>query len=128
MLTQKDLECKEYKGKELFAFKYVQRDKSGNKRWEAQYSKGEQPNEWYMAVVLWRTRDADSQVYNFGYIMPKSKLPIELVAATGLKYFQLYLKQELEQKIAMDFEIGEITDGIVGWSGQVSFTEEMNKT
>lgn len=114
MLTQKDLECKEYKGKELIAFKYVQRDKDGNKRWEAQYSKGEQPNEWNMAVVLGRTHDADSQVYNFGYIMPKSQLPIELVAATGLKYFQLYLKQELEQKIAMDFEIGEITDGVVG--------------
>lgn len=114
MLTQKDLECKEYKGKELIAFKYVQKDKDGNKRWEAQYSKGEQPNEWNMAVVLGRTRDADSQVYNFGYIMPKSQLPIELVAATGLKYFQLYLKQELEQKIAMDFEIGEITDGVVG--------------
>ena len=114
MLTQKDLECKEYKGKELIAFKYVQRDKEGNKRWEAQYNKGEQPNEWNMVVVLGRTRDADSQVYNFGYIMPKSNLPIELVAATGLKYFQLYLKQELEQKIAMDFEIGEITDGVVG--------------
>ena len=114
MLTQKDLECKEYKGKELIAFKYIQRDKDGNKRWEAQYSKGEQPNEWNMVVVLGRTRDADSQVYNFGYIMPKSNLPIELVAATGLKYFQLYLKQELEQKIAMDFEIGEITDGVVG--------------
>ena len=114
MLTQKELECKEYKGKELIAFKYVQRDKDGNKRWEAQYNKGEQPNEWNMVVVLGRTRDADSQVYNFGYIMPKSKLPIELVAATGLKYFQLYLKQELEQKMAMDFEIGEITDGVVG--------------
>ena len=114
MLTQKDLECKEYKGKELIAFKYVQRDKDGNKRWEAQYNKGEQPNEWNVVVVLGRTRDADSQVYNFGYIMPKSNLPIELVAATGLKYFQLYLKQELEQKIAMDFEIGEITDGVVG--------------
>lgn len=114
MLTQKDLECKEYKGKELIAFKYVQRDKDGNKEWEAQYNRGEQQNEWNMAVVLGRTRDADSQVYNFGYIMPKSNLPIELVAATGLKYFQLYLKQELEQKIAMDFEIGEITDGVVG--------------
>ena len=114
MLTQKDIECKEYKGKELIAFKYVQRDRDGNKEWEAQYNRGEQPNEWNMTVVLGRTRDADSQVYHFGYIMPKSKLPIELVAATGLKYFQLYLKQELEQKIAIDFEIGEITDGVVG--------------
>lgn len=114
MLTQKDLQCREYRGKQLIAFKYVQTDDNGNKRWEAQYNKGKQPNEWNMVVVLERTRDADSQVYKFGYIMPKCQLPIELVAATGLKYFQLYLKQEVEQKIAMDFEIGEITDGVIG--------------
>lgn len=114
MLTLKDLECRVYEGKSVVGFRYTKRDDKGAKQWEADFDKGALENEWNMLVVLGRTRDADSQVYRFGYIMPKSGMPLELVAATGLKYFQLYLKQEIEQKIAIDFDIGEITDGVVG--------------
>ena len=65
-----------------------------------------------MTIVLDRTRDADSQVYSFDYIMPKSGLPIGLIAATGLKYFQLYLKEEIQTKSGYDFALGEILRGM----------------
>ena len=69
---------------------------------------------WNMMVVIKRTRDADSQVYNFGYIMPKENMDLTMVAAVGLKCFQLYLKEEVQMKSNMDFALGEITKGMVG--------------
>lgn len=73
-----------------------------------------QPLIWNMMVVLKRTRDADSQVYNFSYQLPKSNMDLTMVTAIGLKYLQLYLKEEIQLKTNMDFAIGEITNGMVG--------------
>ena len=69
---------------------------------------------WNMMVVIKRTRDADSQVYNFGYQLPKPNMDLTMVAAIGLKYFQLYLKEEVQLKSSLDFTLGEITNGMVG--------------
>ena len=73
-----------------------------------------QPSVWNMMVVLRRTRDADSQVYTFSYQLPKQNMDLTMVAAIGLKYFQLYLKEEVQLKSNIDFTIGEITIGMVG--------------
>ena len=69
---------------------------------------------WNMMVVIKRTRDADSQVYNFGYQLPKENMDLTMVAAIGLKYFQLYLKEEIQSKSNLEFCLGEITLGMVG--------------
>lgn len=69
---------------------------------------------WNMMVVIKRTRDADSQVYNFSYQLPKINMDLVMVAAIGLKYFQLYLKEEVQLKSNLDFALGEITNGMVG--------------
>ena len=69
-------------------------------------------NEWRMCVVLDRTRDKDSEVYSFGYVMPRNNLPLELIAATGLRYFQMYLKEEVQSKTNMDFYLGSILEGM----------------
>ena len=73
-----------------------------------------EPLVWNLMVVLKRTRDADSQVYNFCYQLPKVGMNLTMVAAIGLKYFQLYLKEEVQLKSNMDFILGEITNGMVG--------------
>ena len=69
---------------------------------------------WNMMVVIKRTRDADSQVYNFSYRLPKPGMNLTMVAAIGLKYFQLHLKEEVQLKSNLDFMLGEITNGMVG--------------
>lgn len=69
---------------------------------------------WNMMVIIKRTRDADSQVYNFGYQLPKENMDLTMVAAIGLKYFQMYLKEEVQFKFNLDFALGEITNGMVG--------------
>jgi hypothetical protein len=69
---------------------------------------------WNMMVVLKRTRDADSQVYNFSYQLPKPNMDLTMVTAIGLRYFQLYLKEEVQLKSNLDFTLGEITNGMVG--------------
>ena len=74
----------------------------------------DQPLVWNMMVVIGKTRDADSQVYKFSYQLPKLNMDLTMIAAIGLKYFQLHLKEEVQIKSNMDFTIGEITNGMVG--------------
>lgn len=112
MLTLKDLDNRVYSGKTCSEFSYSLKDEKGQTKLKANFWRGQEQNEWQMRIVLDRTRDADSQVYTFGYIMPKSNLPLELIAATGLKYFQLLLKEEIQAKSEYDFALGDVLKGM----------------
>ena len=115
MLTLKDLNNRVYRCKACKGFDYMAINPERNNQvlFEARFRRSDDnENEWQMRIVLDRTRDADSQVYTFGYIMPKSNLPLELIAATGLKYFQLYLKEEIQTKSEYDFMLGDVLKGM----------------
>lgn len=116
MLRLKDLQNRVYSGKQCVRFE-VPVQVADNKYVLAQFVKVVQDdaangNEWHMRVILNRTRDKDSEVYNFGYVMPRNNLPLELIAATGLRYFQMYLKEEVQSKTNMDFYLGSILEGM----------------
>ena len=116
MIKQKDLNLSTFVGRRCIGFSY--KLKSEAQEIELKFSntdyvsENESNKEWLMQVVMGRTRDADSQVYNFGYIMPRNNLPLELIAATGMRYFQLYLKEEIERKINIDFALGSVLEGM----------------
>lgn len=112
MLTLKDLDNRVYSDKTCSEFSYSLKDERGQTKLKANFWRGPEENEWRMRIVLDRTRDADSQVYTFGYIMPKSNLPLTLIAATGLKYFQLLLKEEIQVKSEYDFALGDVLKGM----------------
>lgn len=111
MLKLKDLQNRVYSGKICTRFEcVVPIDKE---HWLlATFKRMNTSNEWNMQIIIDRTRDKDSEVYNFGYVMPRDGLPLELIAATGLKYFQLYIKNEVQEKSNMDFELGNILQGM----------------
>ena len=110
MLKFKDLMNRVYSGKECVRFE-VTLPIDDNKFILAQFAKPTYCT-WNMCVILNRTRDKDTEVYNFEYIMPRDNLPLELIAATGLRYFQLYLKEEIQMKTNLDFSIGEMIQGM----------------
>lgn len=111
MIVMKDLQNRVYSGKVCMRFEYE--FVVNKKRIIAYFNRSiENPTEWSMQIILGRTRDKDSEVYNFGYVMPRDNLPLELIAATGLKYFQLHVKEEVQAKSNMDFELGEILKGM----------------
>lgn len=112
MIVLKELENRIYSGKQCIGFDYIVKNEKGKVQFEARFRAGEENNEWKMQIVFDRTRDKDSEVYTFGYIMPRSNIPLALIAATGLKYFQLYLKGEIESKVSYDFLLGEILNGM----------------
>ena len=112
MIVLKDLQNRIYSGKQCIGFDYIVKNEKNETQFESRFRTGSMTNEWNMQIVFGRTRDKDSEVYNFGYIMPRSGLPLELIAATGLKYFQLYLKEEIQQKVSHDFLLGEILKGM----------------
>lgn len=114
MITLKDLK-KTYRGRFCTRFEYDIDLGDGNiltANFVKQEYPGAKENEWNMQLVIPRTRDKDSEVYNFGYAMPRSNLPLELIAASGIKYLQLYIKEEVQAKSNMDFVLGEILKGM----------------
>lgn len=111
MIKLKDLKNRIYTGKACirFAYEFV----ANEKQIIAYFDRNtENQAEWNMQIIFGRTRDKDSEVYNFGYIMPRNNLPLEVIAATGLKYFQLYIKEEVQNKSNIDFELGTILQGM----------------
>lgn len=108
MISLKELENRVYVDRKCTGFDYS--IVLENKPIEARFRLDE--DTWRMTIVLDMTRDADSQVYKFNYVMPKENLPLELIAATGLKYFQLYLKDEIQQKSNMDITLGDVLAGM----------------
>ena len=112
MIKLKDLQNRVYSGKQCVKFEYIVKGEEDSDSIEVVFRRMDNPNEWRMQIVLNRTRDKDSEVYNFGYIMPKDGLPLELIAATGLKYFQLHIKEEVQVKSNLDFVLGGILEGM----------------
>ena len=115
MIKRKDLELHTNVGRQCVGFSYTLTNDKG-KMLKAEFNATDyhsgQPKEWFMRIVFDRTRDADSQVYNFNYIMPRTGLPLELIAATGLRYFQLHIKEEVQFKSDLDFVLGSIVEGM----------------
>lgn len=112
MIERKDLMFLRHdENKKLSGFSYKVAEKDGkreNHLFDADWTKLEESGVWNMRVVLPKDKDSDSQVYNFCYKMPRDGLPIKLIAATGLKYYQLYLKEEIQRKSNFDFVLGEL--------------------
>lgn len=115
MLKREDLKNRVYSGKQCTRFEVL--IPIGDNLVElAQFFKEPNANEdqetWFMRIVFDRTRDKDSEVYTFKYTLPKIGVPLELIAATGLRYFQLRLKEEVQNKSNMDFIIGDMLSGM----------------
>lgn len=114
MLRLGDLQNRVYNGKTCVRFEYML-EISNRRTVNVMFNRlAEDTNLWKATILLDRTRDKDSELYNFMYALPKDNVPLELVAATGLKYFQLYIKEEVQMKSDLDFALGVITDGVVG--------------
>ena len=114
MIRLKDLQNRVYSGKNCTRFEYefkVDQDKTVCAMFKRT---PENDRTWNMKVILDRTRDKDSEVYSFLYVLPRDNMPLELITAIGLKYFQLYIKEEVQMKSNMDFVLGEIVEGVVG--------------
>ena len=116
MIRLKDLQNRVYRGKNCirFEYEYIYDIDSGKSVFATFKKMPGEASTWSMSVLLERTRDKDAEVYNFTYALPKDNVSLELVAAIGLRYFQLYLKEEIQMKTAMDFFIGEVIEGVVG--------------
>lgn len=112
MIELKDLENRVYRNKSCIEFSYSIKNEKGEEILKVRFNKQGLENQWNLRIIIDRTRDADSQVYNFGYVMPRSNLPLELIAATGLRYFQMHLKEEIQKKSELDFALGEAIKGM----------------
>lgn len=114
MIRIKELTSRAYEERICTRFEYEVVDKeskdiNGGKCFIARYVRSpDNDKQWTMQVVIPRDQDSDSQVYTISYIVPSRTIDLVMVAAIGLKYFQLKLKEEIQRKSEWDFAIGNI--------------------
>ena len=115
MIKLKELENRRYEDKDCTAFTYnmtVNKDLTIEYRFHRSLDSEVLKRTWIAQVIFPRTEQADSQIYYIGFQLPKDDLPLTLVCATGLRYFQMCMKAEVQKKSNIDFVIGEITRGM----------------
>ena len=69
------------------------------------------PN-WLLAVTVKPLQHKETENWYIYFVMPKAEMPLDLICATGLRYFQMYLKEDIQQKMNLDFLLGEATAGM----------------
>ena len=105
----KELTNRKYEGSDCIGFAYSIKEETSDTEIEFKFTRKIKSRLWQMEVNLPRTINADMQCYVFQYEMPRDNMQLTLICATGLAYFQMYLKNEISFKSMIDFELGEIT-------------------
>ncbi len=108
MIKLRELEHREYENKKCTYFEYKCKNDDDLlfvARFE--FVGDDSIDIWDMQIVLPSTSNGigESQVYYKSFALPKKGIGIDLVCATGLRYFQLCLKDEIQRKMLMDFAI-----------------------
>lgn len=113
----KELVDRKYEDKEPMEFRY-NLDLGKDDRAQEMYLQfhfqraAKDSNVWMLTTKIARVEAADSQCYYIGYEMPRSGLPLELICATGLRYFKLQMQSEIQLRTNIDFSIGAVTEGM----------------
>ena len=105
----KELTNRKYEDNDCIGFTYSVKEETSDTEIEFKFTRKTKSRLWNMEVNLPRTINADMQCYVFPYEMQRDNMQLTLICATGLAYFQMYLKNEISFKSMIDFEIGEIT-------------------
>lgn len=65
---------------------------------------------WCVSFPIYVCNSVIYHTQAFG--IPKSNLPLEKIAAAGLKVVQYYLQQMIQEQMDLDFAIGDVTEGM----------------
>ena len=129
MLEIRDLTNKEYVGNELVSFQYlincsedVDREDEDHKYIRCIFTRIYKDNiilpTWLLEVNIPSytsnsIHGTQVHTYRFVYQTPKNNMPITTVAAMGLYNLQNAIKQEVQYKTMLDFNISEILKGMI---------------
>lgn len=113
MVTLKELQNRVYSGKQCVQFEYVLKAEHPEDNLSVYFMKNQLVENcvWMVRVIMPRTKYKDTQVYSVDMEMPKADLSLTLICETGLRAFQMLIKEEIQQKSYFDFSIGEIIRG-----------------
>lgn len=118
MIKLRELEHREYLEKKCIYFEYKckAKDESGNDQIlfvsRFAFNGNDEIDSWVMQIILLQSGMRESQVYTKEFVMPRRNLDLTLICATGLRYFQNCLKEEMMKKMLMDFAITDFTEGM----------------
>ena len=121
MIKLKDLEHREYENKKCTYFEYKCRTTDQTLKANGddllfvarfEFVGNDNIDIWDMQIVLPSKGIGETQVYYKSFALPKKDIGIGLVCATGLRYFQLHLKEEIQRKMLMDFAITDCAGDI----------------
>ena len=113
MIQLRELKKKEYLEKKCIHFVYEM--KVGKKKINAVFDKAIDENEkdvWKMIILFERDSISDNHIMTFTYVMPKQDMNLELIAATGLRYLYYYMKDILDERKELLFEVSKAIEGM----------------
>ena len=129
MLEIRDLTNKEYVDNELVSFQYlincsedVDREDEDHKHIRCIFTRIYRDNiilpTWLLEVNIPSytsnsIHGTQVHTYRFVYQTPKNNMPITTIAAMGLYKLQNAIKQEVQYKTMLDFNISEILKGMI---------------
>lgn len=117
MIQLKELKKKEYLEKKCIHFVYGMKadKKTINAVFDKvfnEYEENEDKDIWKMMILFERDKVSDSQIMEFVYAMPKKNMNLELIAATGLRYFYYYMKEVIDKRTELLFEVSNAIEGM----------------
>lgn len=111
MITRKDLKDRLYVAEKCVGFTiYAQ---IGDNEKEVTFRKSKDGC-WGIFLYLDRDDIKDGEAYHVKYKLPTDSINLEMVAAIGIRYLQLKMKEEVQKKSEMDFQFGEMLVGMIG--------------
>lgn len=103
MIKMKDLMRRKYDGSKCIGFEYEVKGHDGNELLCLKFSKpkvnvAQEPTGEVWKVTTLNDHANVIQAYNIAYEMPHENLPLELIAATGIRYLYMELNDEIKYK------------------------------
>lgn len=109
MIKLGDLVAREYEGKDCTRFSYRIKDDEGFKVLEATFERVMQVDRyWTMRIVVGPSEHRESQIYSVGIVVPRSTTPLEHIAYQCLRIFINELREEIQTKSSIDFQLGSL--------------------
>lgn len=117
MIKLAELKGRKYEGKKCVSFEYdLVVDESNGKQLKVDFEYQDKDSLgqviWDAKMFIKKTEMLDSQTYHVQYMIPRENLPLELIAAIGLRYLQTIMKDEIQKKMQIDWAISHTVEGM----------------
>lgn len=107
-IKRNELNNRVYDGRHCIGFSYTLHDCESSPIADMMYKLVDGCKEWEVSMVVRSKLYGHKRFYSIKYSMPKDRMPIEVIAESGMMHIQDEVKSEIAAKSVIDFSIGDV--------------------